>query len=233
VLRANRLPGRRALPENTAAVQPVSLRYLRSSIGGCAKAGYEPVLRQRNPRGVGDREPNWPQFGHDARVDVLDPLNTMRLRVVQPNDVPSPELPRRDLVYRHVHSVGGGRSTSAQSLRDRLLSVTDERTATSEITAVPGAPAPCLEVANLSAAKDRSCASHDQDQCNYHADVTRRKCANLGPLVPRGRVTGWLLRRGFLLEYATLAWNVVGIVVLAVAAVAARSVALAGSAWTP
>lgn len=37
-----------------------------------------------------------------------------------------------------------------------------------------------------------------------------------------------LLRRGFALEYVTLAWNVVGIVVLAVAAVSARSVALAG-----
>jgi divalent metal cation (Fe/Co/Zn/Cd) transporter len=37
-----------------------------------------------------------------------------------------------------------------------------------------------------------------------------------------------LLRRGFLLEYTTLAWNVVGIVVLAVAALSARSVALAG-----
>ncbi|NUR26632.1 MAG: cation transporter [Catenulispora sp.] len=37
-----------------------------------------------------------------------------------------------------------------------------------------------------------------------------------------------LLRRGFALEYATLAWNVVGIAVLAVAAISARSVALAG-----
>ena len=37
-----------------------------------------------------------------------------------------------------------------------------------------------------------------------------------------------LLRRGFALEYATLGWNVVGIVVLAFAAIAARSVALAG-----
>jgi divalent metal cation (Fe/Co/Zn/Cd) transporter len=37
-----------------------------------------------------------------------------------------------------------------------------------------------------------------------------------------------LLRRGFLLEYLTLGWNVVGIAVLAVAAVTARSVALAG-----
>src|SRR6202167_1163030 len=37
-----------------------------------------------------------------------------------------------------------------------------------------------------------------------------------------------LLRRGFALEYVTLAWNVAGIVVLAIAAVAARSVALAG-----
>jgi len=37
-----------------------------------------------------------------------------------------------------------------------------------------------------------------------------------------------LLRRGFVLEYVTLAWNVIGIVVLAIAAVSARSVALAG-----
>jgi len=37
-----------------------------------------------------------------------------------------------------------------------------------------------------------------------------------------------LVRRGFALEWATLSWNVAGIVVLAVAAVAARSVALAG-----
>jgi divalent metal cation (Fe/Co/Zn/Cd) transporter len=40
--------------------------------------------------------------------------------------------------------------------------------------------------------------------------------------------SGRLLRRGFRLEYATLGWNLIGIVVLAVAAVAARSVALAG-----
>jgi hypothetical protein len=39
-----------------------------------------------------------------------------------------------------------------------------------------------------------------------------------------------LLRRGFALEYATLAWNVAGIVVLAIAAIAARSVSLTGFA---
>jgi divalent metal cation (Fe/Co/Zn/Cd) transporter len=37
-----------------------------------------------------------------------------------------------------------------------------------------------------------------------------------------------LLRRGYALEYVTLAWNVAGIVVLAIAAISARSVALAG-----
>ena len=37
-----------------------------------------------------------------------------------------------------------------------------------------------------------------------------------------------LVRRGFVLEYLTLGWNVVGIVILAIAAIAARSVALAG-----
>jgi divalent metal cation (Fe/Co/Zn/Cd) transporter len=40
-----------------------------------------------------------------------------------------------------------------------------------------------------------------------------------------------LLRRGFALEYATLAWNVAGIAVLAIAAILARSVALAGFAF--
>ncbi|MER6452731.1 cation transporter [Streptomyces sp900105245] len=36
------------------------------------------------------------------------------------------------------------------------------------------------------------------------------------------------VRRGFALEYTTLGWNVIGIAVLAVAAISARSVALAG-----
>ncbi|MHA6758025.1 cation diffusion facilitator family transporter [Streptacidiphilus sp. PAMC 29251] len=46
--------------------------------------------------------------------------------------------------------------------------------------------------------------------------------------VPLDPAPAALLRRGFALEYATLAWNVVGIVVLALAAISARSVALAG-----
>jgi len=37
-----------------------------------------------------------------------------------------------------------------------------------------------------------------------------------------------LLRRGLYLEYATLGWNVVGVVIVVAAALAARSVALAG-----
>ena len=42
---------------------------------------------------------------------------------------------------------------------------------------------------------------------------------------PRRQV---LVRRGFVLESLTLGWNVAGIVILAIAAIAARSVALAG-----
>ena len=45
---------------------------------------------------------------------------------------------------------------------------------------------------------------------------------------PANREHRRLLRRGRLLETATLGWNVVGVVVLAVAAIEARSVALAG-----
>ena len=42
------------------------------------------------------------------------------------------------------------------------------------------------------------------------------------------RARARLVRRGLALEYVTLGWNVAGIVILAVTAVAARSVALAG-----
>lgn len=41
-------------------------------------------------------------------------------------------------------------------------------------------------------------------------------------------LTGRLVRRGFVLEYVTLGWNVIGIVVLAATAITARSIALAG-----
>ena len=37
-----------------------------------------------------------------------------------------------------------------------------------------------------------------------------------------------LLKRGLLLEYLTLSWNVIGVVMVILAAIAARSVALAG-----
>lgn len=46
--------------------------------------------------------------------------------------------------------------------------------------------------------------------------------------VPDERARQALIRRGFALEWVTLGWNVAGIIVLASAAVAARSVALAG-----
>src|SRR6266536_3212555 len=64
--------------------------------------------------------------------------------------------------------------------------------------------------------------------------VARPRCGCHAGLVAVGepvRETGRrdvLLRRGRVLEGVTLGWNVAGIVVLAVAAVAARSVALAG-----
>jgi divalent metal cation (Fe/Co/Zn/Cd) transporter len=47
-------------------------------------------------------------------------------------------------------------------------------------------------------------------------------------VMPRAEARTLLLRRGLRLEYATLAWNVVGIGVTCVVAIVARSVALAG-----
>jgi divalent metal cation (Fe/Co/Zn/Cd) transporter len=48
------------------------------------------------------------------------------------------------------------------------------------------------------------------------------------PVAPFGRQAAALLRRGRVLEGITLGWNVAGIVVLAIAAILARSVAAAG-----
>jgi divalent metal cation (Fe/Co/Zn/Cd) transporter len=54
------------------------------------------------------------------------------------------------------------------------------------------------------------------------------RCDNSAVNADDRTVAPALLRRGFALEYATLGWNVVGIVILAIAAIGARSVALAG-----
>lgn len=62
------------------------------------------------------------------------------------------------------------------------------------------------------------------------------RCAKCNGLVPSDAIAcpqcgmshGKLLRRGLLLEYVTLGWNVIGTVVVIVAAIAAHSVALAG-----
>ncbi len=51
---------------------------------------------------------------------------------------------------------------------------------------------------------------------------------DLSSPAPAAAATAKLRRRGFVLEGITLSWNVVGVVVLAVAAIRARSVALGG-----
>jgi len=62
------------------------------------------------------------------------------------------------------------------------------------------------------------------DDANDFVDLPQPRMAERTDQTTRAKV----LRRGFLLEYLTLGWNVVGIAVLAVAALTARSVALAG-----
>lgn len=59
--------------------------------------------------------------------------------------------------------------------------------------------------------------------------ITEERAGENGPMAGSDpNVQRGLMRRGFALEGITLGWNVVGIVVLAVTAIGARSVALAG-----
>jgi hypothetical protein len=46
--------------------------------------------RQRDPHRVRNVETNRTQLNHDATVDEHNPLDTMRLRVVEPNNITSP-----------------------------------------------------------------------------------------------------------------------------------------------
>jgi divalent metal cation (Fe/Co/Zn/Cd) transporter len=73
----------------------------------------------------------------------------------------------------------------------------------------------CLRVGRLALARPR---------CSCHAGLVEVD----EPVREMAGRPAVLLRRGRILEGVTLAWNVAGIVVLALAAVAARSVALAG-----
>lgn len=63
--------------------------------------------------------------------------------------------------------------------------------------------------------------------CHRHSPLLEARRVATSPAVT-STSRHVLLRRGFLLEGVTLAWNVAGVVVLAVAAISARSVALGG-----
>jgi hypothetical protein len=70
-----------------------------------AEANHQPVHRQCDANSVGNVETYGPQLDHDATVDKHGPLHTMRLRVVKPNNITSPQVASCDLVHRHAPSV--------------------------------------------------------------------------------------------------------------------------------
>ena len=90
-----------------------------------AEATYEPVLRQRDPNRVGDVETNRAQLNDDATVDERNPLDAMRLRAVEPNNITSPQVMSCDLVHRHVPSVGAVMALPPTDFAT-LLSVIDD-----------------------------------------------------------------------------------------------------------
>ena len=61
----------------------------RSSIHGPAESLDQPIHRQRNANCVGNIETNRTQLHHDATVAEYNPLDTMRLRIVEPNNITS------------------------------------------------------------------------------------------------------------------------------------------------
>jgi hypothetical protein len=60
------------------------------SIRGGAEALYPTIPRKRNANRVRNVETNRTQLNHNATVDDHDPLNPMRLRVIEPNNIINP-----------------------------------------------------------------------------------------------------------------------------------------------
>jgi hypothetical protein len=60
------------------------------SIAGPAEAVHQPICWQRDAKGIGHVQTNRPQVYHDATVGEHDPLDAMRLRVIEPNNITSP-----------------------------------------------------------------------------------------------------------------------------------------------
>ena len=61
----------------------------RRSISGPTESRYQPIHRQRDPNCVGNVETNRTQLNHDATIDEHNPLDTMRLQVIKPNNITS------------------------------------------------------------------------------------------------------------------------------------------------
>jgi hypothetical protein len=102
---------RRLLSETIRAHVTKSAMYGPAAISATgslcdrAETNHQPIHRQRDPNRVGNVETHRPQLDHDATVDKHGSLHTMRLRVVKPNNITSPQLASCDLVHRHAPSV--------------------------------------------------------------------------------------------------------------------------------
>jgi hypothetical protein len=99
---------------------------LARSIRGPAEATYQPVLWQRDPNRVGDVEANRAQLKNDATVDERNPLDPMCLRVIEPNNITSPQVISRDLVHRHVSRVEGVMALAPADTATSLSVIDDE-----------------------------------------------------------------------------------------------------------
>jgi hypothetical protein len=86
---------------------------LGGSVRGRAEALYQPILRQRDANRVGNIETNGPQLHHGTTIDKHHPLDTMRLRIVEANNITSPKRTSCDHVHGHGASVWGRRAAPA------------------------------------------------------------------------------------------------------------------------
>jgi hypothetical protein len=74
----------------TPVTQVREIRPASGSIPDPPEAIHQPIHRKRDTKRIGNIKTNRPQFNHDATVGEHDPLDAMRLRVIEPNHITSP-----------------------------------------------------------------------------------------------------------------------------------------------
>src|SRR3954452_609144 len=96
------------------------------SVACCAEALNHHLGREPHTNRIGHIKADRSHLKHHAALERYHTFDTMRLRVIDPNDVANPQVTGRDLINRHADRVGLKRHPRPRMRNRRSRSVTNK-----------------------------------------------------------------------------------------------------------